>query len=94
MAHPLRSVSRAALGGLALGLCARRSSSSPSPMLRLRVDCTTLSPTECGFETDLARGVARLQAFAALGCALVAAGLYLAIRRPAVTLRKPLRAAR
>lgn len=82
MAHPLRSVSRAALGGLALGLGAAAFVLLTLAVLRLRVDCTTLSPTECGFETDLARGIARLQAFAALGCALVAIGLFLAVRRP------------
>jgi hypothetical protein len=40
-----------------------------------------LTPTECAFETELARSIARLQAFAALGCALVAAGLFVALRR-------------
>jgi hypothetical protein len=82
MAHPLRSVSRAALGGLALGLCAAALLLLTLAVLRLRVDCSTLSPTECGFETDLARGIARLQAFAALGCALLAGGLGLAVWRP------------
>jgi hypothetical protein len=48
---------------------------------QLQVDCAGLSPTECDFEHQLASTIARLQAFAALGCGLVAAGVLLALRR-------------
>jgi hypothetical protein len=82
MAHPLRSVSRAALGGLALGLGAAAIVLVSLAVLRLRVDCSALSTTECDFETEIARSIARLQAFAAVGCALVAGGLGVAIWRP------------
>lgn len=81
MAHPMRSVARAAGGGLALGLSAAAVTLLVFAVLRLQVDCATLTPTECDFETQLARGVARLQALGALGCGLVAAGLFLALRR-------------
>jgi hypothetical protein len=81
MAHPLRSVARAAVTGLAGGLAVAAVALLLSAVRRLGVDCAALTPTECQFEEDLARGVARLQAFAALGCALVAAGLLVAVRR-------------
>lgn len=81
MAHPMRSVARAAVGGLAMGLAAAAVVLLVFAVRRLGVDCAALTPTECQFETELARGIARLQTFGALGCALVAAGLYVAIRR-------------
>jgi hypothetical protein len=81
MANPLRSVGRAAVAGLALGLGCAAVALGVLAVLRLDVDCATLSPAECDFETGLSRGVARLQASAALGCALVAGGLLVALRR-------------
>ena len=82
MAHPVRSVWRAAVGGLALGLGVAALVLLAFAVRRLQVDCAGLSATECEFETQLARGIARLQAFAALGCALLGGGLGLAVRRP------------
>jgi drug/metabolite transporter (DMT)-like permease len=81
MALPMRSVARAAVGGLAMGLGVAALMLLVFAVRRLGVDCAALTPTECAFETELAHGLARLQAFAALGCALVAAGLFLALRR-------------
>ena len=77
----MRSVARAAGGGLAMGLAVAAVLLLVFAVRRLGVDCAALTPTECAFETELARGIARLQAFAALGCALVAAGLTVALRR-------------
>ena len=50
-------------------------------VLRLQIDCATLSSEECAFEKTLAGNIARLQAFAALGCAAVAGGGFLLLRR-------------
>ncbi|MEW6433054.1 MAG: hypothetical protein AB1730_16240 [Myxococcota bacterium] len=77
----MRSVARAAAFGLSMGLAVAAVVLLAFAVQRLGVDCAALSPTECEFERELARGIARLQGFAALGCALVAAGLLLAVRR-------------
>ncbi|MEW5742492.1 MAG: hypothetical protein AB1938_26475 [Myxococcota bacterium] len=82
MAHPLPRLGRAAVMGLALGLGCAAVVLLVLAVQRLDVDCAALSPTECDFETQLARDIARLQAFSALGCALVGAGLVVALRRP------------
>ncbi|MBL8919946.1 MAG: hypothetical protein JNJ54_13855 [Myxococcaceae bacterium] len=50
-------------------------------VLRLQVDCAALSAEECSFEKGLAANIARLQAFAALGCGAVAAGGFLLLKR-------------
>ncbi|GMU61813.1 MAG: hypothetical protein AMXMBFR34_35760 [Myxococcaceae bacterium] len=82
MAHPLRSVGRAALFGLAMGLTCAAVVLLVFAWQRLTVDCAGLSPAECDLEKDLARSIARLQAFAALGCVLISAGLVLLRPRP------------
>ena len=43
--------------------------------------CAFPGTQECTFELSNAREVSKLQTFAAVGCALIASGLYLAIRR-------------
>ncbi len=50
-------------------------------VLRLQVDCAVLSAEECRFEEELASSIARLQTLAAVGCAAVAAGGGLLLRR-------------
>lgn len=50
-------------------------------VLRLQVDCAVLSAEECRFEKELASSIARLQTLAAVGCAAVAGGGALLLRR-------------
>jgi hypothetical protein len=50
-------------------------------VVRLNVDCSTMAAEECNFEKALASGIARLQAFAALGMGVLAGGLFLFLRR-------------
>ena len=45
------------------------------------MDCQYPGTEQCTFEQATGEGVARLQAFAALGCALVSGGLLLLYRR-------------
>ncbi|MCC6336231.1 MAG: hypothetical protein IT380_19865 [Myxococcales bacterium] len=82
MAHPLRSVRRAALFGLAMGLLCAAVVLLVFAWQHMKVDCAGLSAAECGLEKELARSIARLQVIAALGCTLVGAGLVLLLPRP------------
>ena len=50
-------------------------------VLRLQLDCAALSAEECRFEKELASSIARLQTLAAVGCAAVAGGAFLLVRR-------------
>lgn len=80
MTPTTRRVLRAALRGLGLGLGLGALALAALAALRLRVDCGGLSAAECELQHTLAHEIARLQALAATGCALVAGGLYLALR--------------
>lgn len=81
MAHPLRSVLRAALGGLILGLVSAAFIFLWNAVGSATQDCAFPDTEECNFELANAQEIARLQSFAAIGCALVAGGLFLAVRR-------------
>ncbi len=81
MAHPLRSVARAALGGLVLGLMGAAMIFVVSAWNNATKDCTFPDTEECNFELNNAQEVSRLQSFAAIGCVLIGGGLYLALRR-------------
>jgi hypothetical protein len=50
-------------------------------VMRLQVDCDVLAAEECRFEKELAASIARLQTLAAVGCAAVAGGGALLLRR-------------
>lgn len=52
-------------------------------VVRLNVDCSGMGAEECNFEKALASGIARLQTFAAVGCATIAGGGFLLLRRRA-----------
>ena len=81
MAHPLRSVARAALGGLVLGLIGSSLVLLFSALSNLMYECPFPGTEECNFELNNAQEVSRLQSFAAIGCALIGGGLALALRR-------------
>ena len=81
MAHPLRSVSRAALAGLVLGLLGAAMIFASSAWTHATTDCSFPDTEECNFELTNAQEVSRLQSFAAIGCVLIGGGLYLALRR-------------
>lgn len=44
-------------------------------------DCEFPGTEECLFEIATSQEIARLQAYAAIGCALISGGLYLSLRR-------------
>ncbi|MBE2253160.1 MAG: hypothetical protein IAE78_26745 [Myxococcus sp.] len=73
----LRAVAFGLLGGLAVAAVVL----AALAVLRLQVDCAALSAEECAFERSLASSIARLQAFAAAGCAAVAGGGLVLLRR-------------
>lgn len=81
MAHPLRSVFRSILGGLTLGLLGAAVIFVISSWNNSHQDCEFPGTEQCTFELSTGEDVARLQAFAAIGCALISGGLSLAYRR-------------
>lgn len=81
MAAPLRSITRAALAGLVLGLVGAAIIFVVNAVNNTTRDCAFPGTEECDFETAEAQEIARLQSYAAIGCALVAGGLFLTIRK-------------
>jgi hypothetical protein len=81
MAAPPRSFARAALGGLAAGLLLAAMALGGLSLQRATQACEAPGTEECTFELQTAREIARLQALAALGCALLGGGLALTARR-------------
>ena len=81
MAHPLQSVLRAILGGLTLGALAAAIVFAVASWKSSHEDCEFPGSEQCAFELSTGEDVARLQAFAAMGCACVAGGLFLVWRR-------------
>ena len=81
MAHPLRSVLRAAVGGLVLGLFGASLVLLFAAVGNARHECEFPDTEECNFELQEAHEIGRLQAFAAIGCSLISGGIYLAARR-------------
>lgn len=70
------------MAGLTAGLLLASAALIVSAVTRLRVNCATLSQTECALESELAGEGARLESLAAFGCLLAGAGLFLRMRRP------------
>jgi hypothetical protein len=81
MAAQFNSLARAALLGLILGLAGAALIFVGHAWTNSTQDCTFPDTEECAFELSNAREVGRLQGFAAVGCALIAGGLALAVRR-------------
>jgi len=81
MAHPSRSVIRAVLGGLVLGLLGASLIFLWGCWQNAHKTCEFPETEECTFEINTALEIARLQAYASIGCALLAAGGYLLVRR-------------
>ncbi len=81
MARPFRPVARAALAGLAAGLFLASGALLVMVLERARAPCEAPGTEQCVFEQQTAAEVSRLQSLAALGCALVGAGLAVAARR-------------
>ena len=77
----MNRILRSSLLGLAAGLFLAAVGLAGSAVSRLGVECASLSPEECSLERQLAGDLARMQSLGALGCALVAAGLVLGVRR-------------
>lgn len=75
-----RSLARSAALGLVAALSIAAVVLVTLAVLRLQVDCTGLSSDECHFEEQLAASIARLQTFAAVGCAAIAGGCFLVAR--------------
>ena len=81
MAAQLRSLTRAVLVGLILGLVAEAIVFVVNAVQNTTQDCAFPGTEECDFEVAEAQEIARLQSYAAIGCALVAGGLFLTMRR-------------
>jgi hypothetical protein len=81
MVHPLRNLARASLIGLTGGLVVSAFALAFAAFANLNHDCQFPETLECTFEVENAAHIARLQAYSALGCALVGAGLILFLRR-------------
>jgi hypothetical protein len=81
MASPLRNVTRAAFVGLILGLVGAAIIFVANAVTNATRDCAFPGTEECDFELAEAQEISRLQSYAAIGCALVAGGLFLTIRR-------------
>jgi hypothetical protein len=76
-----RRLGRAAAMGLLGGLLTGAVVLLALAVMRLQVDCSGLGAEECTFEQQLAASVARLQTLAAVGCAALATGGWLWLRR-------------
>jgi hypothetical protein len=81
MAHPLPNFVRASLLGLGVGLMLSAFALVYAAFTNLDVDCEYPETVECTFQETMAADVARLQAYGALGCALLGGGLMLFLRR-------------
>ena len=82
MASSRSSVARAALGGLLLGLLGATLLCAFGAWRSTLTECEFPGTEECAMELTMANDMARPQLYAAVGCALVSAGLYVALRRP------------
>jgi len=81
MAHPLPSIGRAVLLGLVLGLSAAAFIFAFTAWNQLHVVCDFPETEECTQQLTTASEVARLESYASLGAALVAAGAGLLLLR-------------
>lgn len=81
MAHPTRSVARAILGGLVLGSLGAALIFVISSWNSSHTVCEFPGTDECNLQEETDDEVARLQAFAGIGFALLSGGLFLALRR-------------
>jgi hypothetical protein len=81
MAPPSSSLGRAVILGLILGLSGAAIVFVVNAVINTTRDCAFPGTEECDFETTEATQIAKLQSFAAIGCALVAGGLFMANRR-------------
>ena len=72
---------RASLGGLSLGLFGAALIFVGSAWTNVHHDCDYPGTDECAFEVHTGEEIGRIQAWAAIGCALVSSGLFLASRR-------------
>ncbi|MCA2981260.1 MAG: hypothetical protein INH41_27190 [Myxococcaceae bacterium] len=76
-----RRLGKAAGLGLVGGLSAGAAVLLGLAVARLQVDCAGMSAEACAFEEALAGSIARLQTLGAVGCAVLAAGGWLLLRR-------------
>ena len=80
--RPTNSIVRAIFGGLLLGALGAALIFVVASWNNSHSDCEFPDTEQCNFELSTADEVARMQAFAAIGFALVSGGLYLVWRRP------------
>ncbi|MFZ5438998.1 MAG: hypothetical protein ACOZQL_03265 [Myxococcota bacterium] len=81
MAHPLHSIGRTVVGSLALALVGAAVLLVVLGFGNLRRPCEFPDTAQCTFERETFAHVARLEFFSAAGCALIGAGLAVALRR-------------
>lgn len=81
MAPPTNSVVRGIFGGLLLGAMGAALIFLDASWNNSHRDCSFPDTEQCNFELSTAAEVARMQALAAIGFALVSGGLYLVWRR-------------
>ncbi len=85
MAAPTRPLARAVLAGLTLGMLAAAFIFLYGSVTHLTQDCNFPDTEECTFELENAREIGKLQGYAAIGCALLAGGLFLLGRKRQTT---------
>lgn len=77
---PRPAFALAALGGLVLGLMGAALMLAFGAWRSAHTECEFPGSEECAMELTMAHDLARLQLYAAVGCALMGLGLLLALR--------------
>ena len=81
MANSTNSILRGVFGGLLLGAMGAAAIFVAASWINSHRNCEFPGSEECNFELSTAEDVARMQAFAGIGFALVSGGLYLVWRK-------------
>lgn len=81
MAHSLRNLTRSVAAGMALSLICSTVLLMVLAYTTAKRPCEYPESEECQFELETNAEIARLQSYAAIGCALIGTGLLVTLRR-------------